>query len=223
MPEKPVDGTSFLTRRAFVVAGGAVAVTAVFRLCDGIPSIEAKNAVPKYVKIVQFSDTGQRDGVVTLPMVVKTDAEWKQQLSPASFEVTRRGRTERAFSGQYWNLHEKGLYRCICCDTVLFNSQTKFKSRTGWPNFRQPIAKQNIRESIDPSLGMTDHSQGILGNEGECYLCSVGEASLLQTNRNPVSCRLCAAHLGDVFDDGPRPTGLRYRMNSVALRFVKLA
>jgi len=128
--------------------------------------------------------------------VVKTDAEWQHQLSPAAFEVARRAGTERPYSGQYWNLHDKGLYRCICCDAALFSSDTKFESGTGWPSFWQPIAKENIRESLDMSLG---------------------------AERTAVSCRLCDAHLGHVFDDGPRPTGLRYCMNSVALKFVKLA
>ncbi|MGC1296471.1 MAG: peptide-methionine (R)-S-oxide reductase MsrB, partial [Alloacidobacterium sp.] len=158
--------------------------------------VEAKEKIPKEVKLVQFSASGQRGDVVTLSVVVKTDAEWQQQLSPDAFAVTRRAGTERAYSGQYWNLHDKGLYRCICCDTALFSSETKFESGTGWPSFWQPIAKENVRESSDYSLGMA---------------------------RTAVSCRLCDAHLGHVFDDGPRPTGLRYCMNSVALHFVKSA
>lgn len=194
MSKKQIDEPVTLTRRAFVLAGSAAAAAVVFSFRKGAAPVEAKNTTPKEVKIVQFSDSGQRENVVTEPMVVKTDAEWKQQLSPDSFEVARRAGTERAFSGQYWNNHDKGLYRCICCDTALFSSDTKFESGTGWPSFWQPIAKENVRESNDLSLGMA---------------------------RTAVSCRLCDAHLGHVFDDGPKPTGLRYCMNSLSLRFVK--
>jgi peptide-methionine (R)-S-oxide reductase len=145
---------------------------------------------------VQFSDLGQRKDVATLPPVVKTEAEWQHLLPADSFQVTRHAATERPYSGEYWNNHDKGLYRCICCGTALFSSETKFESGTGWPSFWQPIAKENVHETSDVSLGM---------------------------ERTAVSCRLCEAHLGHVFDDGPRPTGLRYCMNSLSLRFVKFA
>lgn len=180
------------TRRTFLVAGASVAL----KLWRGNEAAAAKGNVPKKVKIVEFSDTGQRKDTETVPAVEKTETEWKQQLPPASFEVTRHAATERPYSDEYWNNHDKGLYRCICCGTALFSSDTKFESGTGWPSFWQPIAKERVHEVIDSSLNMT---------------------------RTAISCRLCDAHLGHVFDDEPRPTGLRYCVNSLSLRFVKLA
>ena len=196
MIQRNDDQVSRLTRRAFLVAGSGAVAALVFHLRQGSRIVEAKTGMPKEVKIVEFSPSGQRQDAVTVPFIVKTDAEWKQQLSPAAFDITRKEGTERAYSGQYWNLHDKGLYRCICCDTALFSSETKFESGTGWPSFWQPLAKENVREILDTSLG---------------------------EERTAVSCRRCDAHLGHVFDDGPKPTGLRYCMNSVALKFVKFA
>jgi len=196
MMQKLDNHVSRMTRRTLMIAGGAAVAGIALKFRNGNETVEAKGNVPKEVKIVQFSDTGQRKDIATLPFVVKTDEEWKQKLTPAAFEVTRHAATERAFSGEYWNNHDKGLYRCICCGTALFSSDTKFESGTGWPSFWEPIAKENVRESTDLSFNAI---------------------------RTAVSCRLCDAHLGHVFDDGPKPTGLRYCMNSVSLRFMKFA
>ncbi len=144
------------------------------------------------VSVMRFSDDGKPLGLATVPKVHK-EAEWKKTLSSLAYEVTRQQGTERAFSQPGYNRHEQGLYRCVCCDNALFDAKSKYDSGTGWPSFWQPIAQENVHVVTDSMYGMM---------------------------RTEVRCTLCDAHLGHVFDDGPKPTGLRYCMNTVALRFV---
>jgi len=185
-------GPATPTRRACLMAAAGLIVAA-----GGLPARRARAATsaPDDVSIEEFAPSGQSIGTRLVPRIIKSDAEWRRQLSGEAFIVTRQAGTERAFTGAYWNLRAAGLYRCICCDTALFDAATKFESGTGWPSFWQPIAKGNVVETEDRSYGL----------------------------RTAVSCRRCDGHLGHVFDDGPRPTGLRYCMNSVALHFVRRA
>lgn len=186
-----------MERRSFLLASGATLIGLVYVIHERIESVHAEPEIvgqPHPVTIVEFTDDGEREGVVTVLTIQKTESAWRRQLSAAAFEVTRHAGTEFPFSGALLNVHDKGVFRCVCCDTALFDSATKFDSGTGWPSFWAPIAEENIIEAKDDSLGI---------------------------ERTAVSCRRCDAHIGHVFDDGPDPTGLRYCMNSVAMRFAK--
>jgi peptide-methionine (R)-S-oxide reductase len=181
-----------LSRRAVLIQGLAAAISGV---CIGRWSLAAGSAGDT-VAIENFAASGKSTGVVTLSKVIKSDAEWRSQLAPLAYTVTRREGTEYAGTGPYTYNHADGLYRCICCGTALYDSKTKYDSHTGWPSFWQPISTHNVFTKTDRTFGDV---------------------------RDAIACRLCDAHLGHVFDDGPKPTGQRYCMNSVALNFVARA
>jgi peptide-methionine (R)-S-oxide reductase len=195
------EGVKSLQRRAFLTSlAAAVGGMALWSWRMRRPAAvraaaaQAPPGKPGEVTVILFSDSGQRLKKVQTTRVIKSADEWRKQLSAGAYDITRNADTEIAFTGQYWNQHEKGIYRCICCDNALFDSSTKFDSGTGWPSFWAPIASENVTEIRDTTFGMV---------------------------RTAVSCTECDAHLGHVFDDGPEPTGLRYCMNSASLRFVR--
>src|ERR1700733_12930272 len=185
----------FTRRRALLIAPFALAGVAVLAMRRGHDSDENGSAGDsnEEVQIVQFDDKGRKLGLAGVKKVVRSNSKWHTQLSAEQYYVTRQQGTDAAFSGTYYQIHQEGLFRCICCDTAVFSSDTKFDSGTGWPSFWAPIAEENVRTHSDYSLLM---------------------------KRTEVHCTLCEAHLGHLFNDGPEPTNLRYCMNESSLKFI---
>lgn len=171
-----------MDRRSFLSYGIAAGAACCF------------SALPFNMATAQTVKVAEKNRDAPFPKLIKSDEEWKRILTPEQYYVTRQKGTEAPYSSPLNEVHEKGIFACVCCDLPLFSSKMKFDSHTGWPSFWSPVAKENVREEVDNSLGET---------------------------RTEVLCARCDAHLGHVFDDGPKPTGLRYCMNGVAMKFIK--
>jgi methionine-R-sulfoxide reductase len=196
-----------MDRRALLKWLGLAACQAVLGGCSAAEKVAATTepgaaqsnnqentmATPQTVSVKVFNSQGQLVGPITDPKVIKSDAEWKKLLTPSQYDIARGKGNERAFCGTLLDNHKTGVYSCICCKLPLFSSDAKFNSGTGWPSFFAPVAKENVVEHSDTSYGMV---------------------------RTEILCARCDGHLGHVFDDGPRPTGLRFCVNSESMFFT---
>jgi len=185
-----------MNRRYFLSAVGAVGAFAVLSKFTGLAGalLPADHHVASGNAVATGNANDRTAKAKGIKKVTKTDAEWKQILTPEQYSVTREKGTERPFSSPLNDIHDQGIFECVACGLPVFSSAAKFDSGTGWPSFYEPISKESVREVVDKSLWET---------------------------RTEVLCARCDSHLGHVFDDGPKPTGLRYCMNGVALKFVK--
>jgi methionine-R-sulfoxide reductase len=181
----------YVIAAAFVVVAALAAFAADTKPSDKPAASTGGAAVPT-VEVRLLDANGKLGPKTAVPRVIKTDAEWQKQLTPAQYEIARAKGTEPAFCGALYDQHKPGVYYCVCCGLPLFTSESKFESGTGWPSFFQPIAPENVITHVDSSFGMV---------------------------RTESLCARCDCHLGHVFDDGPRPTGLRFCMNSASLVF----